>query len=477
MAQVGDIIGNYRLVEELACGSFGCVYRAAHTVLTTRIVAIKTMHVHLQSQQERDSFFHEARLLEVLQHPHILPLLDVGIDQKTPYLITAYAPGGSLRQRLNRQAGQPLPFEEALSLLEQIAQALDHAHQQNIIHRDLKPENLLFDAQGKILLADFGIASVLGSLSFRQTSSSGTPPYMSPEQFKGEVSRESDQYALGVIAYELLTGQKPFVASEVVALMYKHLMEQPAPPRQFNPNLPEYVEQAIMHALAKERKQRFSDVLAFVSALQTEPLTSKQWFDEGYALGELKRYEEAIAAYEQAIRLDPNYAAAYGNKGNALGELKRYEEAIAAYEQAIRLDPNYAAAYGNKGNALRDFKRYAEALAAYEQVIRLDPNLAPAYYGKGAALWYLKRNEEALAAYEQAIRLDPKLALAYIGKGYALNELKRNEEALAAYEQAIRLDPNDAYAYHNKGIALRALNRNKEADEAFQKARELGENP
>ena len=130
MAQVGETIGNYRLVEELANGSFGSVFRGVHTVLSNRIVAVKIMHVHLQSQQEQDSFFHEARVLEVLQHSHILQIIDVGLQGKMPYLVTAYAPGGSLRQHLNRQAGKPLPLDQALIILEQIAQALDYAHQQ-----------------------------------------------------------------------------------------------------------------------------------------------------------------------------------------------------------------------------------------------------------------------------------------------------------------------------------------------------------
>jgi serine/threonine protein kinase len=474
MAQVGEIIANYRLVEELARGSFGCVYRATHTVLVTRIVAIKVMYGHLQSQQERDSFFQEARILEVLQHPHILPILDVGIQEKTPYLITVYAPGGSLRQHLNRQAGKPLPLDEALAILAQIAQALDYAHQQNVIHRDLKPDNILFDAKGHLLLADFGISTILGSLSFHQTSPYGTPAYMAPEQFKGEISRESDQYALGCLAYELLTGHRPFTAQDVIALGFKHLMEQVTPPRQLNANLPEYVEQALLRALAKERKQRFPGVLAFVSGLQTSPKTSQEWLKEGNALIELKRNEEALAAYEQAIRLAPNFALAYYGKGHAFWELKRNEEALAAYEQATRLDPNLASAYNGKGNALWALQRNEEALAAYEQATRLDPNLASAYNGKGHAFWALQRNEEALAACEQATRLDPNYAYAYNGKGNALWALQRNEEALAAYEQATRLDPNYAYAYNGKGNALRSLNRHKEADEAFQKARELG---
>jgi serine/threonine protein kinase len=221
--------------------------------------------------------------------------------------------------------------------LQQVAQALDYAHQQNVIHRDLKPENLLFDAQGSILLADFGISGILGSLSFHQTSPYGTPAYMSPEQFKGEISRESDQYALACIAYELLTGQKPFTAPDVIALGFKHLMEQALPPQQLNPRLPEHIDKAIIRALSKERKQRFPDILTFLAALHAVPKTSQQWLTKGRALRELKRYEEALSAYEQAIRLDPNDANAYYGKGSALNRLKRYNEAEQASIRAKEL--------------------------------------------------------------------------------------------------------------------------------------------
>ncbi len=473
---IGQQFGNYRLVEQLDCGSFGCVYRAEHLHLKTRTVAIKILHAHLASQKQREGFFQEANLLERLKHPHILHILDVGIQHGFPYLVMEYCSAGSLRRRLKRQNSQPLPVEEALIILTQVGEALEYVHQHNVVHRDLKPENILFNAKGEALLADFGIAKMLATIGVQQGTITGTPSYMAPEQFRGIASREGDQYALGCIAYELLTGQKPFTAPDMVSMMFKHLTEQPAAPRNLNPHIPVHIEQAILTAMAKEREARHADVATFMGALRkTAPQkTAQQWRKEGDALRELKRYEEALSAYEQALRLDPNFADAYINKGIALRELKRQEEALAAYEQALRLDPNYAVAHNNKGNVLDDLKRYEEALAAYELAIRLDPNYAVAYINKGNALRELKRPQEALAAYEQAIRLDPNLALAYNGKGSALYDLKRYEEALAAYEQAIRLDPNWALAYHNKGLTLDALGKKREAQQAYEKARQLG---
>ncbi len=468
---IGQPFGNYRLVEQLDCGSFGCVYRAEHLHLKTRTAAIKILHAHLASQKQREGFFQEADLLERLQHPHILHILDVGIQHGFPYLMMEYCSAGSLRQRLKRQRSQPLPVEEALTILTQVGQALEYVHQQNVVHRDLKPENILFNTKGEALLADFGIAKMLATIGVQQGTITGTPAYMAPEQFRGTASREGDQYALGCIAYELLTGQKPFTASDMVSMMYKHVTEQPVAPRDRNSHIPVHIEQAVLRAMAKEREARHADVTTFIRALQK---TAQQFLKEGDSLYRHKRYEEALTAYEQAIRLDPNNAVAHYNKGNTLNDLKRHKEALAACEQAISLDPNYALAYNNKGNDLCSLKRYEEALGACEQAIRLNPNLAVAYNNKGNALNGLERYEEALVAYKQALRLDPNLAFVYVGKGNAFYGLRRYGEALAAYEQALRLDPNWALAYNNKGLALERLGKKREAQQAYERARQLG---
>src|ERR1700736_714219 len=130
-SNIGQQMGNYRLVEELDCGSYGCVYRAEHLHLKRRVVAIKVLHGHLASQQKRDSFFQEAELLEMLKHPHILPILDAGIQNGFPYLVTEYCPEGSLRKRLKRLRPNPLSMEEAITIITQVGQALHYVHEQN----------------------------------------------------------------------------------------------------------------------------------------------------------------------------------------------------------------------------------------------------------------------------------------------------------------------------------------------------------
>jgi serine/threonine protein kinase len=263
-----SIIGNYCIISELAMGAFGRVYLAQHTVLTNRVVALKLMHtVPLSSEQECNQFLQEARFLELLRHDYILPILDVGIHQGMPYIVSEYASGGSLRDRMKHKTLQLLSEDEIQKILSQVGEALQYAHLKNIIHRDLKPENILFNARNDALLADFGLATMLASASIKYISNAGTPRYMSPEQFRGIVSKESDQYALGCIAYELWTGHPLFSGHDPFSLMYQHVNDDPIPPTKLNPDISPNVEQAILKALAKERHDRHADLKAFIAAL------------------------------------------------------------------------------------------------------------------------------------------------------------------------------------------------------------------
>ena len=321
---IGRQIGNYRIIEEIAAGSFGRVYKGLHIYLKKRIVAIKLLHrAYLGSQKERENFLQEAQLLEMLKHPNILPILDVGIEDGIPYFVVEYAPNGSLRDHLQAAHPHPLQLDVALNILTQIGQALSYAHQQNIIHRDLKPENILFNARGYALLADFGIAVILSTPRTTVVDIIGSPLYMAPEQFDGMISKRSDQYALAVIAYEMLTGHNPFVGPNAAIMALKHQTVEPTAPTQFNPYLPVPVERAILKALSKDRANRYSDVQAFLTALHvfSSQKTKEQWLDEGNTLHNSGHYEEALVAYERALQLDPHYADAYDARGDACSSL------------------------------------------------------------------------------------------------------------------------------------------------------------
>ena len=478
---IGRQIGSYTIISEVNSGSYGHVFQARHIIFKDRpVVAIKLLHAYLKSPKERDQFIQEAQLLNMLHHPFILPIIDAGIQDGLPYIIMELASRGSLQDRIDQLSGRPMAIDEAITILEQVGQALQYAHQQNIVHRDLKPENILFNAKGDAMLADFGIAAVLATAHTKDMGRGGTPAYMAPEQFEGKVSIKSDQYALGCIAYELVTGKKPFDVENVSmeAVWFQHAKVNPMAPSLLNPRIPSYVEQAILKAMAKDRANRYSDISVFIAAcaaLQSfnsnvQNKSSRELFDEGLSLLNSKRYDAALTIYERVTQMTPGDSSAFYNKGVALDGLKRYEEAIVAYDKALQLNPSHASSYYNKGVALGALKRHAEAIAAYDQALRLDPNKVNAHYNKGVIYDELKRYEEAITCYDRALRINPAYVSALYNKGVAYGSMKRYEEAIVWYDQAIRHDPGKVNAYYNKGVALGNLKRYEEAIAAYDQA-------
>ena len=268
---IGKQVGNYRIFEIINSGAFGSVYKGKHLYFDRDpVVAIKLPRAILP-EEERNEFIKEAQLQRQIQHQHILPIVDAGFQSGIPYIVTIYAAGGSLRGRLGKRNAQPMPLEEALVILTQVGQALQYAHQYqpSVVHRDLKPENILFDEKGNVLLADFGIAVLLSSIRTGFFGSGGTPPYMAPEQFEGLASPKSDQYSLGCIAYELMTGRKLFSVPNptLAAWWFHHAKVEPVPPSQYNPQIPSSIEQAILIAISKDRLKRHRDVPAFIQAM------------------------------------------------------------------------------------------------------------------------------------------------------------------------------------------------------------------
>src|SRR5437868_3000529 len=205
--RVGQQLGNYQLIHLLGEGGFAEVYLGEHIHLGTQ-AAIKILHAQL-SNENVDEFRTEARTIARLIHPHIVRVLEFGIEGKTPFLVMDYAPQGTLRQR--HPKGVILPLPTIVSYVEQLADALQYAHDEKLIHRDIKPENILLGRRNELLLSDFGIALVAQSSRYQNAQEmAGTMAYMAPEQIQGKPRPASDQYSLGVVAYEWLSGDRPF---------------------------------------------------------------------------------------------------------------------------------------------------------------------------------------------------------------------------------------------------------------------------
>lgn len=269
----GEYINDYLIIDTISSSPTSSLYRAEDTRQKNSTVTLKLLHSMHLSEQRCQQFFKEVQSLKKLKHEHILPVLDADIYENIPYLVTEYAPGGSLRDRVHSQRAPLLPVQETLTILTQVGQALQYAHQMNVIHGNLKPENILFNSENGALLTDFSLVTTMDAFSTDHSNHANAFPYMAPEQFQGWMTEESDQYALGCIAYELFTGEVPFLGADFSEIKYKHITEKPVAPTQRNLLLPISIEQAILKAMQKKSEDRHPSVKDFVSSL-TRPTSS-----------------------------------------------------------------------------------------------------------------------------------------------------------------------------------------------------------
>lgn len=283
-------IGPYVVTEKLGSGGMATVYRATHPQ-DGREVALKVLAVHLADDEAaRIRFEREGRALLQFNHPHILPVYDVGHDGETPYLTMRLMSGRSLDDLLQ---GRALPVPHLGRLTRQIASALDYAHARGIIHRDIKPENILLDEDNTPYLADFGVAYFAAYENERLTTAGafvGTAAYASPEQCEGKaLDRPSDIYSLAVMVFEMATGRLPFQASSPLAIMKLHLSEPPPNPLAFNAGLPIELYDVLSRAMAKRPERRYPSAMKFSEAVDEalglhaipQPASSDDWlFDD-----------------------------------------------------------------------------------------------------------------------------------------------------------------------------------------------------
>ncbi|WP_052888864.1 protein kinase domain-containing protein [Thermogemmatispora carboxidivorans] len=267
----GLTLGRYELRRRIAQGGMAEVY-VAYDRRVKRQVAIKVLYGRDESFIRR--FEREALAVGALSHDHILPLYDFGEQSPWYYLVMPYVEGGTLRDYLHRR--KRLTLEEAASFLDQIASALQYAHDHGVLHRDVKPSNILLRPDGYAYLADFGLAkAIMGAESLTSDGTIvGTPEYMAPEQSNGISDYRSDIYSLGVVLFQMLTGRVPFTAESPVAIFLRHIQTPPPSPREFNSEIPPAVEEVIFKALAKDPNERFQEAqelaAAYWRALQQE---------------------------------------------------------------------------------------------------------------------------------------------------------------------------------------------------------------
>jgi serine/threonine protein kinase len=276
---LGRALGTCTLQRLIGRGGMGAVYLAQQS-RPRRTVAVKVLLPHLIEARPREEFLarfrREADAIAALDHINIMPIYEYGEQGEAAYLVMPYVIGGTLRERLQ---AQPIPpIQDVVSIIEQVAAGLDSAHALGIIHRDLKPGNILFHADGRVLITDFGLAKMLKDVTERDSGARaltsagsiiGTPEYLSPEQGTGNpTDYHTDVYSLGVVLYQMLAGRVPFIGTTPVAVAIKHALEEPPPITQFNPALSSGIQAVVMKALAKTPEQRFASAGELARALR-----------------------------------------------------------------------------------------------------------------------------------------------------------------------------------------------------------------
>jgi serine/threonine-protein kinase len=268
---IGHTLGNYEIVEEIGKGGMGVVYKAVQPSLQ-RFVAIKVLRPPLTfDDQFVQRFQREALAAGHLRNPHIVTVLDVGQEHGLHYIVMEFLQGRTLGALIRQEwgAGHALTLPRVATIVDQIASALDDAHQHGLVHRDVKPANIFVDDRDRVTLTDFGIAKAAAETErLTQTGVSiGTPEYMSPEQARGEeVDHRSDVYALGIVVYQMLTGRVPFQATTPLAVLYKQIHEPLPALSSVRPGLPLSLDRVLDQALAKEPEERYGSAGALAEA-------------------------------------------------------------------------------------------------------------------------------------------------------------------------------------------------------------------
>ncbi len=276
-----EAIGRYQILSELGRGAMGVVYRAQDPTIG-RSLAIKTIKLaDLSDEAERgrlrDRLVREAQSAGVLSHPGIVVVYDVGEAGDLTYIAMEFVNGTTLEKLLAETT--PPSQQAVLNVLHQTAAALDYAHKKGIVHRDIKPANIMIDGDGTVKIADFGIAKIAASQQLTQTGLvMGTPNYMSPEQVQGKpVDGKADQFSLAVVAYEMLTGEKPFTGEQLTTVLYKIVSEDPPPVEHVNPTLGFAVTMVLTRAMAKDPSKRYPTCSEFIDALEAALNSKKGW--------------------------------------------------------------------------------------------------------------------------------------------------------------------------------------------------------
>jgi serine/threonine protein kinase len=438
--------GDYELIEEIARGGMGVVYKARQKK-ANRIVALKMiLSGQLADEAEIRRFHAEAEAAANLDHPHIVPIYDVGELNGRHYFSMGFVEGPSLKAKIS---DGPLPAREAAELTKTIAQAVAHAHSLGIVHRDLKPANVLLDQNGQVRVTDFGLAKRLQSDSALTATGQilGTPSYMPPEQALGrvrEVTTTADVYSLGAILYTLLVARPPFQSASVMETLRQVIESEPVPLTQLDPRIDRDLETVCLKCLHKQPDSRYQSATDLAEDLQRflrdQPIRARRpgliervsrWVRQHVVTvavlmlllassafllplmsldtSGLEQTDSTavIAEMSRLIEADPSFAAAYYERAVARSRRKDYDDAIADLDRAIGLRKTYWQAYLLRGIVRSEQGATKPALEDLTTAINLNPEAAKAYHRRAALHLQIGELNRGLEDVNMALKLQP----------------------------------------------------------------------
>jgi hypothetical protein len=436
-------IGRFQVRARVGVGSFGAVYRAFDPQLD-REVALKVPRPGVLDEPRRvERFLREARAAARLRHPHIVPVFDAGKDGEQYYIASAFVEGNSLAAAVDEKG---MDFRRAAQVVRELAEALAYAHEQGIVHRDVKPANVMLDGKGRPHLMDFGLASKQDE-SEKLTNDGallGTPAYMAPEQAggqKGEAQPASDQYSLGVLLYELLTGQTPFAGTPSIVL-YHAINTEPKPPHSLRPDVPRDLETICLKAMAKRAEERYADCQALADDL-------RRWLEGEPIAARPLGFGERLLRWS---RREPRLAGALGLAAAALLAVAAVLAISSAQQAALTREAQDKAALAQKAEAdARDAEREAQeqrgkAVAALAEADKAQGQTKAALAkAEERRLEAEKASAEAKAAQNLAEEQGRKAADALAKSEEALKALKEERGKTVAAEDKTRDERWDAY--------------------------------
>ena len=527
---VGQTISHYKIIEKLGEGGMGVVYKA-HDEKLDRNVALKFISKAFATDEEKKRFLREAQAAAAVEHPNICPIHEIDEADGRVFFVMAFVEGRTITEMV---ADGPLEFEQAASIVRQVASGLEEAHEHGIVHRDIKGQNIIVNSKGRATILDFGLVQRKGKTRLTATGTTlGTAAYMSPEQARGEeTDARTDLWSLGVVLYEALTGLHPFDSEHDLATLYQIVNEEPEPLTKYRADVPLELERVVERALVKDRRERYQSAAEIVADLtapsgETRVVTgahrpearSRRWlvwpaaaalaglaalgyfwsaggdasgpatltptaqalYDQGQYY--LQRYEQsenldqAIGLFEDARREDPDsplieagLAEAYYRKYISTDDRKWLDGALNAASTAVDRGGRSAQAFAVRGMVQNAYGRSTQAIADFEAARAIDESNVDAVRGLAEAFSDQGRSAEAEEKYSEAIQLAPADWTGYKTLGIFYARQKRFVEAEEQFRSVVRLTPDNALGYNNLGAVQSELGEIDRATESFERS-------